>query len=215
MRYTGAIGGPDPLLYNFRYGQAKPGTGRDNRECVMSLFDSLKNVFGKPESGEDVTVSPSQMLRDAGIDPSGLKFEFGSEGSITVSGSLADEADHQKVVDILSAVPGIERVEDQIAEAMPAEESVQDSTADEPEAAEYAEIEYETPAAQVPEDKAAANPSGQTYTVQSGDTLWKIAEEVYGDGSKYMKIFDANSELLEHPDRIFPGQALVIPDLEV
>jgi len=52
------------------------------------------------------------------------------------------------------------------------------------------------------------------YTVKSGDTLWIIAETVYGDGSKYSKIFDANNDLLEHPDQIFPGQKLLIPDLD-
>jgi nucleoid-associated protein YgaU len=49
------------------------------------------------------------------------------------------------------------------------------------------------------------------YTVQYGDTLWKIAEKVYGDGSRYMVIFEANRDLLDEPDRIFPGQELVIP----
>jgi len=44
--------------------------------------------------------------------------------------------------------------------------------------------------------------------------LWKISEEVYGNGSKYMKIFEANKGLLDSPDRIFPGQELVIPELE-
>ena len=53
-----------------------------------------------------------------------------------------------------------------------------------------------------------------SYTVKSGDTLWIIAETVYGDGSKYSKIFDANNDLLEHPDQIFPGQKLLIPDLD-
>ena len=53
-----------------------------------------------------------------------------------------------------------------------------------------------------------------SYTVQSGDTLWSIAESVYGDGSKYSKIFDANTDQLEQPDRIFPGQELLIPDLD-
>jgi nucleoid-associated protein YgaU len=48
----------------------------------------------------------------------------------------------------------------------------------------------------------------------SGDTLWKIADRMYGDGSKYIKIFEANTDVLEHPDRIFPGQELVIADLE-
>jgi len=62
---------------------------------------------------------------------------------------------------------------------------------------------------------AAPEPAEQgSYTVQSGDTLWNIAETVYGDGSKYAKIFDANTDLLEHPDRIFPGQKLLIPDLD-
>jgi nucleoid-associated protein YgaU len=53
----------------------------------------------------------------------------------------------------------------------------------------------------------------QTYTVLSGDTLWTISEQVYGDGSNYMKIFEANTSILEHPDHILPGQKLVIPEL--
>jgi nucleoid-associated protein YgaU len=44
--------------------------------------------------------------------------------------------------------------------------------------------------------------------------LWSIAESVYGDGSKFSKIFDANTDQLEQPDRIFPGQELLIPGLD-
>jgi len=69
----------------------------------------------------------------------------------------------------------------------------------------------EVAAAAQPEPSAAVD-NGGSYTVQSGDTLWNIAETVYGDGSKYSKIFDANTELLETPDQIFPGQKLHIPD---
>ena len=69
------------------------------------------------------------------------------------------------------------------------------------------------PPAAEPETSPVAE-GGRSYTVQSGDTLWRIAEEMYGNGSKYMKIFDANTSLLEHPDRIFPGQELHIPDLD-
>ena len=51
------------------------------------------------------------------------------------------------------------------------------------------------------------------YTVKSGDTLWKIAEESYGhgQGSKYEQIFQANKPLLKNADSIFPGQVLRIP----
>lgn len=53
------------------------------------------------------------------------------------------------------------------------------------------------------------------YTVEKGDTLWKIAEENYGKGKggKYNTIFDANKPMLKHPDKIYPGQVLRIPPL--
>lgn len=54
------------------------------------------------------------------------------------------------------------------------------------------------------------------YTVQKGDTLWKISEEQYGKGkgAKYNVIFEANKPMLTHPDKIYPGQVLRIPPLE-
>lgn len=38
------------------------------------------------------------------------------------------------------------------------------------------------------------------YTVQDDDTLWDIAENLYGDGSKWTKLYDANSDTLVHDD---------------
>ena len=50
-----------------------------------------------------------------------------------------------------------------------------------------------------------------TDEIVSGDTLGAIAKRYYGKASKYMKIFEANTDLLENPDQIFPGQELIIP----
>lgn len=47
------------------------------------------------------------------------------------------------------------------------------------------------------------------YVVLAGDTLWDIAERVYGDGAQYMRIAEANG--LSNPDFITPGEHLVIP----
>lgn len=52
----------------------------------------------------------------------------------------------------------------------------------------------------------------QWYTVQSGDTLSKIARQFYGDANKYMLIFESNRPMLSDPDKIYPGQMLRIPD---
>ena len=58
---------------------------------------------------------------------------------------------------------------------------------------------------------AGAAQAQKTYTVQSGDTLSKIAREHLGDANAYMKIFNANKDQLSDPDKIKPGQVLKIP----
>lgn len=50
------------------------------------------------------------------------------------------------------------------------------------------------------------------YTVQPGDTLWKIAQKVYGKGWKWRKIYKANSDVISEPGQIYTGQVLVIPE---
>ncbi|MFV0346816.1 MAG: peptidoglycan-binding protein LysM [Bacteroidales bacterium] len=60
---------------------------------------------------------------------------------------------------------------------------------------------------QIPEPE----PEKIFYTVKKGDYLSKIAKEVYGDANAYNKIFEANRPMLEHPDKIYPGQVLYIP----
>ena len=49
------------------------------------------------------------------------------------------------------------------------------------------------------------------YTVVKGDTLSAIAKTQYGNANAYMKIFEANKPMLNHPDKIYPGQLLRIP----
>ncbi|MGO0630834.1 peptidoglycan-binding protein LysM [Pseudomonas sp. SAR267] len=48
-------------------------------------------------------------------------------------------------------------------------------------------------------------------TVKKGDTLSAIAVVAYGKAD-YIKIFEANKPMLKHPDKIYPGQVLRIPD---
>ena len=73
----------------------------------------------------------------------------------------------------------------------------------EPKAAPEAVEEPVAEAAPEPE------PAVRTYTVESGDSLWAIAERFYGDGSKYQAIADASG--VPNPDLIQPGQVLTIP----
>lgn len=55
-------------------------------------------------------------------------------------------------------------------------------------------------------------PEARFYTVVKGDTLSRIAKDMYGNANSYMKIFEANRPMLSHPDKIYPGQVLRIPE---
>jgi len=52
------------------------------------------------------------------------------------------------------------------------------------------------------------------HEVKPGDTLSKISRDVYGDPMKYNVIFEANKPMLDHPDKIYPGQMLRIPNID-
>jgi len=53
----------------------------------------------------------------------------------------------------------------------------------------------------------------QFHTVERGDTLGKIAKHYYGNAMKYSEIFEANQSMLSHPDKIYPGKVIRIPNL--
>jgi nucleoid-associated protein YgaU len=59
-----------------------------------------------------------------------------------------------------------------------------------------------------------ALPAAQShyYTVAGGDTLAQIAGRYYRDPHAYGRIFEANRPMLRHPDHIYPGQLLRIPE---
>jgi nucleoid-associated protein YgaU len=61
---------------------------------------------------------------------------------------------------------------------------------------------------------AAPVSSMKTYTVKAGDTLSKISREFLGDANEYMRIYEANRDQLNDPDKIQPGQVLKIPAME-
>ncbi len=62
-------------------------------------------------------------------------------------------------------------------------------------------------------DKLTApdEPEVEVYEIKSGDTLGKIAKHFYGQAGKYTKIFEANRNIIDDPDKIYPGQKIVIP----
>ena len=72
----------------------------------------------------------------------------------------------------------------------------------------------ETPFERAPAQVAAsvAQASDVFVTVQPGFTLWGIAKSQYGDGLRYVQVFEANRALIRDPDLIYPGQVFTVPE---
>jgi hypothetical protein len=62
-----------------------------------------------------------------------------------------------------------------------------------------------------PRGSAAVGVKAISMTVTRGDTLWHISRTAYGNGARYMTIYDANHNQIRNPDRIYPGQIFIIP----
>lgn len=60
-------------------------------------------------------------------------------------------------------------------------------------------------------ETAPTEGSIEYYVIQKGDTLSLIAKRYYGDPMAYPRIFEANREVIQDPDKIFPGQKIRIP----
>jgi nucleoid-associated protein YgaU len=52
----------------------------------------------------------------------------------------------------------------------------------------------------------------RAVTVQPGSTLWAISREAYGEGTLFVRVFEANSDRIRDPDLIYPGQVFTIPE---
>ena len=53
--------------------------------------------------------------------------------------------------------------------------------------------------------------SRNSVIIRRGDTLWQISRRVYGQGVRYTTIYLANSNLINNPDLIEPGQVFEVP----
>lgn len=158
----------------------------------MGLFDFARDV-GRQLFDTDAEAADN-IKQHLEIKMTGLKdltVEF-DDGVATLCGSCNNQQTREQAILIAGNVKGVEKVvaDKLVAPAAPA-----------PKAGAKA-----SPA-------AAAEPATQDefYEIKSGDTLGKIAKQFYGSASKYMKIFEANRDIIDNPDRIYPGQKIRIP----
>ncbi len=148
----------------------------------MGLFDFAKDV-GRQLFDTDAEAADNikEHLEIRTSGISNIEVDY-DDGVATICGDCINQATKDNAVLMVGNIKGVEKViADDLRVPPPAEE--------EEESEEKSEI----------------------YEIVGGDTLGKIAERYYGKASEYMRIFEANREIIEDPDRIYPGQKIRIP----
>lgn len=158
----------------------------------MGLFDFAREagenlrstLTGKHElEAQDLV----QAIRAKGVTIDNGKITVKGD-TVTITGEASSDQERELAVLILGNTKGVGKVDDQIV--------VRPSVA---------------PASAVTSTPAAPPAKTTFYVVKSGDSLSKIAKQIYGDAGRYPEIFAANRPMLSDPDKIYPGQTLRIP----
>ncbi|MBI0000608.1 peptidoglycan-binding protein LysM [Bartonella sp. W8122] len=172
----------------------------------MGLFNFVKSVGEKLGLGEQAPDAQSIKTALDGLNLGTENVKVAVEnGKAILTGAVKDQATLEKAILAVGNLHSIESVNTDNLKVENGQKSASNQTAQ----------------ASTSNTSSASQPSGSQpaephfYEVKKGDTLWKIAEEVYGKGhgDKNKIIFEANKPMLKSPEKIFPGQKLRIPDL--
>ena len=139
---------------------------------------------------------------------------YDAEGEIAISGRSQEGAadiqiylDNQPILRARAASDGNWQ-----AQLAGIERGVYRLRVDELDAAAQVISRAEIPFERVTPEIARAAGGPQALIVQPGNTLWGMSAQQFGDGRRYMRIFDANRDQIRDPDLIFPGQVFILPE---
>lgn len=169
-----------------------------------SLFEYAKEV-GVRLFTSDVEAAMNILrhieANNPGVNPLHVEYD---DGCVTLKGIARDVAAREKCILMAGNVRGVEKVN---ADSLDVDRPRNNPHVESAPPLNPA-VETDSTPETLPEPEPAAS---RFYTIQKGDTLWKIAASTLGKGARYPEIFEANREVILDPDKIYPGQKIRIP----
>ncbi|MGR3293440.1 MAG: LysM peptidoglycan-binding domain-containing protein [Candidatus Scalindua sp.] len=169
---------------------------------INSLFKDSKKA--EPEETTSVEYSTEETLvSEELVESTQAKNQPGVALIKTSNDDTSLEGKWEGVAEEIEEEPGIAYQEETV-------EEVKVTTQDFPSTEEAVEPEEESQTTSY-----AASTKVVYYKVQSNDNLFKIARKHYGDGQKWIKIFEANRDSMPDSNSLYVGQELLIPDITI
>jgi hypothetical protein len=156
----------------------------------MSLFDFVHDIGNALFNTDDKAAEKIKEHIEAdnpGIENLSVDYQ---KGFVTLHGLSHSWLAVEKAILMAGNIKGVGRVVSEI---------------------KVSEAADRAPAELTPLGAAAAGAAVRYYVIEKGDTLSAISKKFYGDANQYPRIFEANREVVKHPDKIFPGQKILIP----
>ncbi|MEM1400625.1 MAG: LysM peptidoglycan-binding domain-containing protein, partial [Pseudomonadota bacterium] len=140
--------------------------------------------------------------------------DYDEAGSVVISGQAAAGSEVRLYVDDELAGQAIADEKGGYAVAPDGEIEAGDYTlrVDQVDAAGVVEARAAIPFTRTPPEIVVAVAGPEYVTVQPGNSLWRIARRVYGEGLRYTVIYQANADQIRDPDLIYPGQVFMLPN---
>ena len=173
-----------------------------------SLFEFAKDVGTRlftSDAEAAMSILKHIEANNPGVNPLDVKYDG---GCVTLSGSAESMAAKEKCVLMAGNVRGVEKV---VADGLRVDRQKEPTLTPAPNAAAATTSTPSVATSTLAPEPAPAEPESRFYTIQKGDTLWKIAATALGKGARYPEIFEANREVILDPDKIYPGQKIRIP----
>jgi len=170
----------------------------------MSLFGFAKDIGSRlftNDANAATEIKEHLEANNPGVSDLSVSYE---DGCVELGGLFDDKAAAEKCVLLAGNVKNVNNVS--ISRMAFRKASLPEAAAAAAETTESADV--------VTVDPSTLESGDVTYyEIKSGDTLGKIAQEFYGKASAYPKIFEANREVIQDPDKIYVGQKIRIPEL--
>ncbi|MCW1933533.1 LysM peptidoglycan-binding domain-containing protein [Pararhodobacter zhoushanensis] len=202
----------DPGVYTLRVDQV----GTDGR--VVSRFETPfqreapEIVAAAQARAQQAAPVEQPVTRTAAVEPEASVATPGAARPVESAATTAPEASTSS-----TAAASVQESDAPAADVTPpvATPLVQETPEAAPAEPSLAVVATQTPGVTATAPASApptvAAPQVSLITVQPGNTLWHISRERYGEGERYVIIYNANRSQIRDPDLIYPGQIFTLP----